>query len=334
MTAPIFSEKEYELNTEIEKVEDKQVFLRVEKVYSYNSVWEARNTYEKFFSESSKYDVGETETSNTYYDKWINMIGDEECMIVKLVYVYQYDSLLKARTEEQREKDILAEIIENNKFWRPIEDIEIDLPFSDDETTPSLSQEEILAMDIEALNLSARAYNSLKRAGISTVRDFVTPKPEGWMGVRNLGAKSATEVIDKLKKLGYKIEESKEDKKYPGREKCEQLRNIRIKIAELNDIEFEPAVCTHQGPCLGTCPVCDSEIRYLDSELQKKKERGEEINIAGIAEDDIISSQVDIPQDEDIITMGKPIIDGGLNTIEVDKDDEFDSIQGALSDVW
>lgn len=334
MTAPMFSEKEYELNTEIEQVEEKQVFLRIEKVYSYNDVWEARNAYEKFFSKSNKYDEGTDETSNSYYDKWINMIGDEECMIVKLVYVHQYDSLLKAQMEEQREKDILTGIIEKNKSWRPIEDIEIDLPFSDDETTPSLSQEEILAMDIESLNLSVRAYNTLKRAGISTVGDFVAPKPDGWMGVRNLGLKAVEEVVDKLKKLGYKVEENKDDKKYPGREKCEQLRNIRIKIAELNDIEFEPAVCTHQGPCLGTCPVCDSEIRYLDSELQKKKQRGEEINIAGIAEDDIISSQVDIPQDEDIITMGKPIIDGGLNTIEVGEDDEFDSIQGALSDVW
>lgn len=330
MTAPMFSEKEYELNTEIEQVEDKQVFLRIEKVYNYNDVWEAKNAYEKFFLKSSKYDAETIDTSNDYYDKWINMIGDQSCMVVKLVYVCQYDSLLKAQMREKKEKDILAAIIENNK---PIEDI--DKPFSDNEATPSLSQEEILALNVKDLNLSTVAYNSLRRAGIITVGDLVAPKPEGWMGVRNLGRKSIEEVLDKIKKLGYKVEENNEDTKYPGHEKCEQLRNIRIKIAELNDIEYEPAVCTHKGPCKGTCPVCDSEIKYLDSELQKKKQRGEEINIAGIAEDDIISSQVAIPEDEEIIRMGAPIIDGGLEPINIiDEDIDFGDIKGALGDVW
>lgn len=330
MTAPMFSEKEYELNTEIEQVEEKQVFLRIEKVYNYKDVWEAKNVYEKFFLKSSKYDAETIDTSNDYYDKWINMIGDESCMVVKLVYVCQYDSLLKAQMREKKEKDILAAIIENNK---PIEDI--DKPFSDNKTTPSLSQEEILALNVKDLNLSTVAYNSLRRAGIITVGDLVAPKPEGWMGVRNLGRKSIEEVLDKIKKLGYKVEENNEDTKYPGREKCEQLRNIRIKIAELNDIEFEPAVCTHKGPCKGTCPVCDSEIKYLDSELQKKKQRGEEINITGIAEEDIISSQVAIPEDEEIIRMGAPIIDGGLEPINIiDEDIDFGDIKGALGDVW
>jgi hypothetical protein len=251
-------------------------------------------------------------------------------MVVKLAYVYQYDSLLKAQMREKKEKEILAAIIENNKY---IEDM--DKPFSDNEPTPSLSQEKILALNVKDLNLSTAAYNALRRAGIITVSDLVTPKPEGWMGVRNLGRKSIEEVLDKIKKLGYKVEENDEDTKYPGREKCEQLRKIRIKIAELNDIEFEPAICTHKGPCKGTCPVCDSEISYLDSELQKKKQRGEEINITGIAEEDIISSQVVIPEDEENIRMGAPIIDGGLEPIDlIDEDIDFGNIKGALGDVW
>lgn len=330
MATPIFTEKEYELITEIEQTDEKQVFLRIEKVYSYNDVWEAKNAYEKFFSRSSKQEVEAIDTSNDYYDKWINMIGDESCMVVKLAYVYQYDSLLKAQMREKKEKEILAAIIENNKY---IEDM--DKPFSDNESTPSLSQEKILALNVKDLNLSTAAYNALRRAGIITVGDLVAPKPEGWMGVRNLGRKSIEEVLDKIKKLGYKVEDNNEDTKYPGREKCEQLRKIRIKIAELNDIEFEPAICTHKGPCKGTCPVCDSEISYLDSELQKKKQRGEEINIAGIAEEDIISSQVAIPEDEEIIRMGAPIIDGGLEPINlIDEDIDFGDIKGALGDVW
>lgn len=67
-----------------------------------------------------------------------------------------------------------------------------------------------------------------------------------------------------------------------GREKCELLNNIRQKIAEKNDIEFTIYDCTFEGECSGTCPKCESEIRYLEKELEKKQARGEEINIIGI----------------------------------------------------
>jgi hypothetical protein len=93
MATPIFTEKKYELITEIEQTDEKQVFLRIEKVYSYNDVWEARNAYEKFFFKSSKHEEEAIDASNDYYDKWINMIGDESHMVVKLVYVCLYDSL-------------------------------------------------------------------------------------------------------------------------------------------------------------------------------------------------------------------------------------------------
>lgn len=123
---------------------------------------------------------------------------------------------------------------------------------------------------------------------------------------------------------------------YPGHEKCEALRAIRKKIAEANNIIFEPTECTHEGPCRGTCPVCDAEIRYLDRELQRKKDRGEEINIDGIAETDIKRAHIDIPEDEEYITMGaprmEPIADGGL--------DPFDEIEMGMDvpewddDLW
>ena len=70
---------------------------------------------------------------------------------------------------------------------------------------------------------------------------------------------------------------------YPGKEKCNTLREIRKKIAEVNDIKYEPAECHHKGPCMGTCPVCDSEIKYLDDALQRKKANGEVIRLNGIA---------------------------------------------------
>lgn len=64
-----------------------------------------------------------------------------------------------------------------------------------------------------------------------------------------------------------------------GRDKCDILRKMRKMIADANGIGFEPAVCHHEGPCIGTCPTCDNEIKYLDGVLQKMKERGEKITL-------------------------------------------------------
>jgi len=60
----------------------------------------------------------------------------------------------------------------------------------------------ILEMSIEELDLSVRSYNSLKRAGISTVGELSKKTEEDMMTIRNLGRKSLKEVKDKLEELG------------------------------------------------------------------------------------------------------------------------------------
>jgi DNA-directed RNA polymerase subunit alpha len=52
---------------------------------------------------------------------------------------------------------------------------------------------------IEDLNLSARAENSLKRAGITKVGQLVTMNPEDLLSIRNFGQKSFHELVDRLK---------------------------------------------------------------------------------------------------------------------------------------
>jgi DNA-directed RNA polymerase alpha subunit len=54
-------------------------------------------------------------------------------------------------------------------------------------------------MPVEDLNLSARAENSLKRAGITKVGQLVTMNPEDLMSIRNFGQKSYDELIERLK---------------------------------------------------------------------------------------------------------------------------------------
>ena len=66
-------------------------------------------------------------------------------------------------------------------------------------------REKALEMTIEELDLSVRAFNCLKRAGVNTVLDLVNKSPEEMMKVRNLGRKSLEEVIAKLNSLGFNL---------------------------------------------------------------------------------------------------------------------------------
>jgi DNA-directed RNA polymerase subunit alpha len=51
---------------------------------------------------------------------------------------------------------------------------------------------------IEALDLSPRAYNSLKRAGVSKVGEVLDMSEEDLLNVRNFGRKSLDELRDRL----------------------------------------------------------------------------------------------------------------------------------------
>ncbi len=59
-----------------------------------------------------------------------------------------------------------------------------------------------LETSIDDLDLSVRAYNCLKRAGILTLHDLVDKSENEMMKIRNLGKKSLKEVIDKVKSMG------------------------------------------------------------------------------------------------------------------------------------
>ena len=60
----------------------------------------------------------------------------------------------------------------------------------------------ILETSIDDLDLSVRAYNCLKRAGIQTLKNLVDKSENEMMKIRNLGKKSLKEVMDKVKDMG------------------------------------------------------------------------------------------------------------------------------------
>ena len=78
------------------------------------------------------------------------------------------------------------------------------------EKTEDSGKEKTLEMTIEELDLSVRAFNCLKRAGVNTVGDLVSKSPEEMMKVRNLGRKSLEEVIAKLQSLGFDLNREEE----------------------------------------------------------------------------------------------------------------------------
>ena len=68
-----------------------------------------------------------------------------------------------------------------------------------------------------------------------------------------------------------------------GKRTCEILKDVRRKIAQENDIPLVERECTHDGDCRGTCPYCESEVRYLERELSKRRALGKAVTVAGIA---------------------------------------------------
>ena len=68
-----------------------------------------------------------------------------------------------------------------------------------------------------------------------------------------------------------------------GKSTCKVLKDVRRKVADANGIPLQERECTHTGDCAGTCPYCESEVRYLERELSKRRALGKAVAVAGIA---------------------------------------------------
>ncbi|MDE5803159.1 MAG: hypothetical protein K2I22_09625 [Lachnospiraceae bacterium] len=138
-----------------------------------------------------------------------------------------------------------------------------------------------------------------------------------------------------------------------GKEKCKALKEIRRQIAEKNDIPFAVSQCTHQGDCKGTCPKCESELRYLERELAIRQGLGKAVAIAGISigactaftacspKDtvadflqgiDVGSKPADIDGDIEIAPTPNDEIDGGIADFNFSTPPADDTIAGLMED--
>ena len=94
-----------------------------------------------------------------------------------------------------------------------------------------------------------------------------------------------------------------------GKSTCKVLKEVRRKIANANDIPLQERECTHTGDCAGTCPYCESEVRYLERELSKRRALGKAVAVAGIAMLSVAPAAAQTPETSDTMDGSRKVSD-------------------------
>ena len=68
-----------------------------------------------------------------------------------------------------------------------------------------------------------------------------------------------------------------------GKNICAALKQVRKQVAEANGIHYTPAPCRFDGECSGTCPACEAEVQYIESQLGRLRLAGKAVKVAGLA---------------------------------------------------
>ena len=89
-----------------------------------------------------------------------------------------------------------------------------------------------------------------------------------------------------------------------GKEKCKILKEIRQRIADENDIPYVTRECRHQGDCRGTCPRCESELRYLEQQLVLRASLGKRVAVAALCAGMTLGAAGCAPQGQEMNTGG------------------------------
>lgn len=68
-----------------------------------------------------------------------------------------------------------------------------------------------------------------------------------------------------------------------GKRICNTLKEVRMQVAKANDIKYAPTECHHEGDCAGTCPKCEAEVRWLEQQLQLRRQLGKAVAVVGVS---------------------------------------------------
>ena len=68
-----------------------------------------------------------------------------------------------------------------------------------------------------------------------------------------------------------------------GKKICKALKEVRMQVAKANNIKYAPTECHHEGDCAGTCPKCEAEVRWLEQQLQLRRQLGKAVVVVGVS---------------------------------------------------
>ncbi len=106
-----------------------------------------------------------------------------------------------------------------------------------------------------------------------------------------------------------------------GKNKCKILRDIRRRIATENDIPFITEECKYKGDCTGTCPKCESELRYLEQQLEKRRSLGKAVTVSAVALGLMVSAAGCQPTESGYLepnpSQTQPAVPDGTGTYDV-----------------
>ncbi len=199
------------INDEIDVVNPDQELANINKNCKLNFTVIIKKGISYTPSEETRSLVGEdyipldaffTPVRNVVYDIE-NMLVDDNPNFEKIIFKIKTDGQISP-TDALKEavSTMYKQMSVFNKVFT-LEDIDI---------SPKDSVKKIdlknLVQPIDELELSARSFNSLERAGITYIGEVVLKSEVEVENIKNLGKKSLMELSDKLKEIGYPIDET------------------------------------------------------------------------------------------------------------------------------
>ena len=121
-----------------------------------------------------------------------------------------------------------------------------------------------------------------------------------------------------------------------GKKICTTLKEVRKQVAKANGIAYCPMECHYEGDCAGTCPKCEGELRWLEQQLQMRRQLGKAVAVVGVSMGlaaltscdgkftNRTAGEIDI--DHDSLAIENPS-DSALNTVS----DSLPAVKQALS---
>jgi len=136
--------------------------------------------------------------------------------------------------------------------------------------------EEKQKQSIEDLDLSLRAYNALKRAGINTAENLLEYNLDKLKSIRNLGETSRKEVIAKMRERGYSVWADDMELKYRPRNQTSSESPTAEESPTIEDESIAPETSAtlespiaEESPTIEENPIIAIEDMEFDTRIYK-----------------------------------------------------------------